>query len=428
MLTTAMFVFSVLELIFKIFGFDLKRVIKEKEKRDEIERFYNKDQQYEKITREGLITRALSEYYSNQDLKLGNLNRYVFTIDGSSIDTTIATKPDWIELGIKLESENVLYDLGSEVAYMKKQHRENGENYDKYLKYLNVALWDSKIYRLVDFDRSGKTIKIKLALDTFFNYRYKSGLLYDELMQALLDANLEVEALISHRKEYLPLREQFLPNGNSLVNFSKRVCAGGVSVLFAIAHPRQNDFLILVKQRSNKTIDCRRMLCVVPKAFHQPMIDFEIESDLSLTVFREVYEELFGGEETERDVKREDPKWYFRECEALKWFLDNKDSYDLECTSFGIDLVSGNYEFAILLAVHDVEYWNKFGSLMKTNWELLSDVNPSVHSRDREQLSELAQKSDWTGEGLVAFVEGLRRLKVLEPKKVHLPNITTFVE
>ena len=41
----------------------------------------------------------------------------------------------------------------------------------------------------------------------------------------------------------------------------------------------------------------------------------------------------------------------------------------MECTGFGVNLVSGNYEFASLVVIEDEEFWPRYGGDVEANWE-----------------------------------------------------------
>jgi len=42
----------------------------------------------------------------------------------------------------------------------------------------------------------------------------------------------------------------------------------------------------------------------------------------------------------------------------------------MECTGFGLNLVSGNYECASLILIEDDEFWSAYGGRIAANWEL----------------------------------------------------------
>ena len=86
-----------------------------------------------------------------------------------------------------------------------------------------------------------------------------------------------------------------------------------------------------------------------------------------------------------------------------------------------MNLRSGNCDAQVLVAVHDAQFFERFGhSLLKT-WETKS--LGQVDTLNRESLKELMVKPNWASQSLVALVEGLQRLKVLEPAKVSLPDV-----
>ena len=41
----------------------------------------------------------------------------------------------------------------------------------------------------------------------------------------------------------------------------------------------------------------------------------------------------------------------------------------MECTGFGLNLVSGNYEFACLIVIDDEDFWTRYGGVIEANWE-----------------------------------------------------------
>jgi hypothetical protein len=153
------------------------------------------------------------------------------------------------------------------------------------------------------------------------------------------------------------------------------------------------------------------------------MIDPQREVSFSSTIYRELYEELFGGAETQKDMRRLRPDWFFKVCQPLEWFEKHKGAYHLLCTCFGLNLVSGNYELGVLLAVTDENYWESFSHLLVTNWEVLDTLNPVVSSKDRDQLTSYMQRTQWTAGGLFTLVQGLERLRAIEQGRIVLPDI-----
>ena len=93
----------------------------------------------------------------------------------------------------------------------------------------------------------------------------------------------------------------------------------------------------------------------------------------------------------------------------------------MECTGFGLNLVSGNYEFASLIVIEDEEFWSRFGGQVEANWE--SSNLRLYSSLDCELLTELIFEEAWSNEGLFALLQGLRRLGEIGGGRVKLPVI-----
>ncbi len=377
-----------------------------------------------RVVRDGLVTKALVRYYTPENLELGNLLPYALNVDGARIDTAVASRLDWIGLSVELDGGQERCQLISATPPEAQVPKESVAHLLASIEQMGLRIWNAPIYRLIDLDLSTSHLAASFALDEFLRYRFTIGLLLDELVQALVATDFSIEKTVSSKTELLPLRQQLLPDGSGLLNFRGRMCAGGLAVLFAMARPEpHNDFVIPIQRRSRLVADAQGMLSVIPKAFHQPMVDSYAELNPSFTAYRELYEELFSGEEVEKGVRRLKVDWFFQECEPLRWFRDHKGAYNFECTSFGINLVSGNYEFGGLLAVRDEDFWRRYGHLLVTNWEVSEAEGLLVSSSDPQQLSELIRMPEWAGEGLFSFAEGLRRLKMLEPRRVNLPNM-----
>ncbi|MCA1604011.1 MAG: hypothetical protein LC775_00660 [Acidobacteria bacterium] len=94
----------------------------------------------------------------------------------------------------------------------------------------------------------------------------------------------------------------------------------------------------------------------------------------------------------------------------------------MECTGFGLNLVSGNYEFASLIVIEDEEFWTRYGGQVEANWE--SAGLQLYSSLDYRLISELITDESWSNEGLFALLQGLRRLRELGGDRVNLPDTT----
>jgi hypothetical protein len=86
----------------------------------------------------------------------------------------------------------------------------------------------------------------------------------------------------------------------------------------------------------------------------------------------------------------------------MRWLTEASDALRMEYAGFGVDLVSGNYEFASLIIIDDEEFWCRYGGHIEANWE---SVGLRLYSsRDRELLAELIADERWSNEGLFALI------------------------
>jgi hypothetical protein len=197
--------------------------------------------------------------------------------------------------------------------------------------------------------------------------------------------------------------------------------------LFAVARPASTDhpkdYLILVQERSGHVVNSPRRLSLT-QGFHQPMIDFRVETRIALTLMRELEEEMFGREEldnTVSDQRGADPMHPSRLTRPMRWLTKDPSRMRIEATAFGLNLVNGNYEFANVIVVEDERFWGRFGGDVEANWEAGSIRRYST--RDRELMTELISEPVWTNEGLFTLLQGLRRLAEIDPERVDLPDI-----
>ena len=173
---------------------------------------------------------------------------------------------------------------------------------------------------------NGKEV-IKYSMTSFLKYRFTIGLLEDELIDALISTKGDIDKIISNTHKYLPIRNELIPDLNLLLNFQERFCAGGIGVVLAFARGEpDNDFIIPVQSRSKKVSDGRNQLAVIPKAFHQPLLENKAEVNVYWTSFRELYEEVFHGIEVEKEISKIKFDWYFNEIPEMKYFKDHRRS------------------------------------------------------------------------------------------------------
>jgi hypothetical protein len=228
----------------------------------------------------------------------------------------------------------------------------------------------------------------------------------------------------------LALRGRFLPDAAIVLGVDQRLCAGGPLALCAIARPGSHthsaDYLLLIQERSGSVLNAARRLAVIPKAFHQPLSDHAADAALAATLERELEEELLGREEvdsTHPGQLRADPMHPSLLSKPMRWLAGQSggERWRMECTGFGLNLVSRNFEFASLIVITDEEWWVRFGGSIQVNWE--SAGLRCYSSLDRDLLAQLCHDPAWSNEGLFALLQGFRRLAAVGEGRVNLPTI-----
>ncbi|MFC6591907.1 hypothetical protein ACFP81_07740 [Deinococcus lacus] len=207
----------------------------------------------------------------------------------------------------------------------------------------------------------------------------------------------------------LPLREQFLPHLESVFDSASRLTAGGVVVLTVIPiDEAASDALLLIEQRSTEVADGQGLLTTIPRGFHDRFASSHKDYDLEQTVMREVAEEVFNKSGLHKGEV--DTEAYFDACPPVA-DLRRSGAYTLRPSSFGFDLLKGNYTVTYLLLVQDCTWWPRFRQYQGMNYEFsMSGGSKSVLLSDTLRLERLMGRPDWTTEGYVAFIEGLRQL------------------
>jgi hypothetical protein len=130
---------------------------------------------------------------------------------------------------------------------------------------------NAPIYRLQHVDISDGHLAATVGMARFADYAMTLDLLEPELIDAIAAGKPVTPGS-------LPLRDYYRPDTGAVADLSCRLCAGGPLALMAIARPasrrRAADYLFLIQERSANVLNSARRLAVIPKAFHEPMVDF----------------------------------------------------------------------------------------------------------------------------------------------------------
>ena len=263
------------------------------------------------------------------------------------------------------------------------------------------------------------------SLAEYKNYKVTLGLLEEELVQALVDADLDPKLAFEKRESLLMGRNKFLRDCKTIAEYSNRLCVGGTNVLLAFRRSEENDFVFFLKRRSRKVSTGRGVFSLIPSGMHQPdlVANARKEAPIAATVYRETLEELFGGKEVETSNGHQADRRY-RFAEQLHWFeTANPKQFILELVSFGLNLFDGTFEFGVLLVVKDERYWRRYEGDIQVNDEVDDNKTPPFSTKDTKGLAEIIEDPRCADTSLIALVEGLRRLKQIEPTRVSLPEI-----
>lgn len=368
------------------------------------------------------VSNALSAYYGTHP----GLGTYRGHCGNDSFSTTIVSRPDWLDLKTALTVETDRLQLvNNSAAHQELELDQFAADHavNRLVEALAIEtrIYDLPLYRLVDIEISPGTLGGTVSMGTFAEYALTLDLLGTEIVDA-------IAAATSSTSSDMPLRDRYLPHMASVIDVSNRLCAGGALVMFAVARPgsahHPADYLFLIQERSGHVVNSARRLSL-PQGFHQPMIDYRVETRIALTLLREVEEEMFGREELDNTVsnqhRRADPMHPTRLTRPMRWLMKAPDRMRIEATGFGLNLVNGNYEFANLIVVEDERFWDRFGGHVEGNWE--AGGLRRYSSQDRELIADLIRDPAWTNEGLFTLLQGLRRLVEIGPERVNLPDI-----
>jgi hypothetical protein len=371
------------------------------------------------------VAEALGEYYRGP---VGEYGRYAARCGlDDEVATSVLTRPGWLDLDCLLTANHdglILADQTSSGAVPLDEDAANAAA--RRLAEILAAgtrFADMPLYRMTSIHVRHGEIAGSLGIDQFGPYAMTLDLLEGELADALA-------AGIPVGPGSLPLRDRYLPDLSSVLGVADRLCAGGALALCAFARPADPnrgpaDYLLLLQERSSSVVNTATQLAVIPKGFHQPMTDFRNDARVAATLRRETEEELFGRDDIDNTLNHPnaaDPMHPKRLSRPMRWLVtEQPESLRMECTGFGFNLVSGNYEFACLIVVESDDFWSRFGGEITASWE--SSSLRQYSSLDGDSLAALARDQSWSNEGLFAYLQGLRRLKRIGGERVNLPDI-----
>lgn len=377
-----------------------------------------------RVDREQIAT-ALAAYYA--DLPDG-FHPYRAVAEGRPVATSLLTCPGWLDLAAPLGTDPEHFTL-------TRAPQDDGPHLDDLAAAgavrrlaeaftTSTRLVNAPLYRLTSVDVGPGRVTGSMAMTRFVDYALTMDLLESELVDAAAAGRPTTPG-------ELPLRDRYLPDAATVLDVGHRLCAGGPLALLAITRPaprpgRRPDYLFLIQERSGRVLNAARRLAVIPKSFHGPLVDYGDDARVSASLERELEEELFGRPEVDSVLdgpRHADPMHPSRLSPPMAWLAARVGggTWRMECTGFGLNLVSGNFEFASLIVIDDDEWWDRFGGQIEANWE--SDGLRRYSSLDRDLLTELIHDPSWSNEGLFALLQGFRRVASTGGDRVDLPTI-----
>jgi transcriptional regulator with XRE-family HTH domain len=365
------------------------------------------------------VADALVDYYGSL---ASDVAMYRARCADQVVTTSIVSRSDWLDLARPLSSGNgepTLADmLSPDTAVLDDVGIKSAVRRLVEAAALGVRIADVPIYRLLDTEMVDGHVGRAVGVSPFVQYALTVDLLETELIDAITGSRPD-----------MPLRDKHLPDLRSVVDVSGRLCAGGILALCAIARPADRyrgaaDYALLVQERSRHVVNAAGRLSVIPKGFHRPLVDLRADAHLGTTLRRKFEEELLGRvdlDNTNGQLRMVDPMHPSRLSEPMRWLLDDPSRLRMECTGFGLNLVSGNYEYASLIVIEDEEFWARFGGHVEANWE--SAGLRQYSSLNDHLVGDLIVQDSWSNEGLFAFLQGVRRLSEIDGERVSLPSV-----
>ncbi|TVT60122.1 helix-turn-helix transcriptional regulator [Amycolatopsis rhizosphaerae] len=345
------------------------------------------------------IARALKVYY---DVDNSPYETYTARLGGQEFETSILTRPEWFNLNIPLTPDRDRLRLSTTSTLPRIEIDEaRAVRRLAEAEALGIRLTDQPLYRLLSIDLQQGSICGTVALTSFLEYALTMDLLEGELLDALTEGR-------AVHPGSLPLRDQYLPDLDSVACLGERVCAGGVLALFTVADSAVSPSLahqrLVIQQRSSQVVNTGGQLSVVPKGFHQPLSDYRSDTSLRGSLLRELEQELFGRNDLDatNEIQRAaSPMHPSRLSTPMKWITTKEGRLETKCGGLGLNLISGNYEFACMITIREQQFWPRFGGSLEANWE--AKGLKTINNPDAATLLSLASNPHWCNEGIFAL-------------------------
>ena len=348
------------------------------------------------------VAQVLADFYGPDGF-------YQVDVEGKRVQLGVLSKPDWlraVELGGDAERARYVWPASPEPK-LDLVTAQAAVRTLAAAEAANRVLENRPLYRLVDV---GFTDGLDVAFTTvpFAEYALGTNMLESEAEAAAAGGDM-------------PLRRLLLPDTASIYDLASRPACGGLTGLVAIAR-RDGDYAVFTHERSGRVVNGGGQIATIPQAFHQPTAEDAGEVKLSMTLTRELEEELLGRDDLEDPDRAGDALHDQAASAPLQWLREHPGSLRTEVTGLCLNAGGGNYVFACLVVIDDPTWWDLFGHQVQANWEAARIVRHST--RDTGGLARLIHSPRWADIGLFTFLQGLRRLgEVGDAQRMALPAI-----
>ncbi len=200
--------------------------------------------------------------------------------------------------------------------------------------------------------------RIKLILAEYFQFLSACGALEDETYAA-----------VRNPKASTPIRNEILSSAD--IAAECRRLAHGFGMQCAFVFNDGGVFRVLIQRRSHSVSIYGGALAVVP-VFGCQSMDLSDRTEVSIfhNFVREVYEELYGGEEVEKRGPYVDPRWFYKEPPIARLIAAHRDGLlDFRILGFGFDALNGEVDICGLAYIQDTGFAQRELDAMRANWE-----------------------------------------------------------
>ncbi len=295
--------------------------------------------------------------------------------------------------------------------------RSQKKFYDFFYDLKNFKDFDLDVFNLTSIKNLESSIKLNFNLGKFSHSVMCQYILEDELINLLNDFEY-------FDKDKFSLRNSVASNYTEIQSFFKNnVTRIGLCTLILLKKD-QNHYIPMVKKRGKYSMINQDLFDPISSCVFEvataPKADFE----LTHTLFREIYEELFGQEELTESIPHLNPH-YFYELDGIKDLnrIMQEGNAKFEITGLCVDLIRMVPEITAVLIVQDPEYFQKYYNINDSTSDrfvLNDEFNP--HSSNWEIPISITDASKYLEFEVLSDPDGNESNIGFDPMKWTLPG------